>query len=54
MHWVVDQTGSTAHDDVIAATLAWNERKRQLFSNDQIVLALKTLESKGWIAQAGA
>lgn len=51
VHWVVQQLGARNPESVVAATHAWNERKRR-FSPEQIHLALDVLQSKGWLAVA--
>ena len=52
VHWVIEEIGCAADADVIRATYAWNERKKQ-FSHDQIVLARDTLCDRGWIERLG-
>lgn len=49
VHWVVKQLGANSPEEVVAATYAWNDRKRR-FSPRQIRLALDVLQSKGWLA----
>jgi len=48
VHWVVSDENAHTVDDVVSRTYAWNERKRQ-FTERQIALAVKALESQGWI-----
>jgi hypothetical protein len=48
VHWIANHGGARSLDEVIAATYAWGERKRQ-FTPDQIALALDVLTSKGWL-----
>lgn len=49
VHWVVRQLAAATPEEVVAATYAWNDRKRR-FSPRQIRLALDVLKSKGWFA----
>ncbi|HTT80984.1 MAG TPA: macro domain-containing protein, partial [Stellaceae bacterium] len=49
VHWVVLRKTATTPEEVVAATYAWNDRKRR-FSPRQIRLALDVLRSKGWLA----
>lgn len=53
VHWVASHSLSQDLDSIIAATYAWNERKRQ-FSAEQIALALDVLSNKGWLPQSKA
>lgn len=48
VHWIASRERVTSDDDLTNLTYAWNERKRQ-FSPDQIGLARRVLEEKGWI-----
>lgn len=48
VHWVTAHKGAVSGSEVIQATYAWAERKRQ-FSTGQIQLALDTLARKSWI-----
>lgn len=48
VHWVAQHIKSKTPDKVIAETYAWGDRKRQ-FSPQQIELALKVLDSQGWL-----
>lgn len=49
VHWVTTRENATSPEDAIAKVYAWNERKRR-FSPRQIGIALRTLQSKGWLA----
>lgn len=53
VHWVSSPGPAASHDDVVARTYAWGERKRQ-FSERQIDVALRTLRAKGWLAGGAA
>ncbi|MDI1287056.1 MAG: macro domain-containing protein [Reyranella sp.] len=48
VHWVVRHGAGRAREDVIAATYAWGDRKRQ-FSAGQIGIALDALTTRGWL-----
>ena len=49
VHWIAQHDSDAhSHEDVVAKTYAWNDRKRQ-FSPRQIGIALKVLAEKGWI-----
>jgi O-acetyl-ADP-ribose deacetylase (regulator of RNase III) len=48
VHWVVCQNSTLGVEPVIAATYAWNERKKQ-FTERQIMLALDVLTRKQWL-----
>lgn len=48
VHWVVNENSSATDDEIITLTYAWNQRK-EMFSERQIRIALKTLRNKGWI-----
>ena len=47
VHWVLVRDNPTSHDDLVARTYAWHERKKQ-FSPRQIGLAADVLRDKGW------
>lgn len=49
VHWVSTYEGATSEEDAIAHTYAWGERKRQ-FSRQQVLLAQRVLEERGWMA----
>ena len=49
VHWVSEREGAASDEDTIAATYAWDSRKRR-FSRKQILLARRVLEERGWIA----
>lgn len=51
VHWVATRGGVTTVEDVIAQTYAWGDRKRQ-FTEEQLRLAFKVLEVKGWLPAA--
>ncbi len=53
VHWVAKHDGVRAAEDVVAATYAWGDRKRQ-FSPQQIHLALDVLKKKAWVADIQA
>lgn len=48
VHWVVKHESPCSLGELMQATYAWNERKRQ-FTNRQIELAASVLETQGWI-----
>lgn len=48
VHWVATRERAMTAEQVVAATYAWNKRKRQ-FSPRQIELAWAVLHSKGWL-----
>ncbi|TVR55951.1 MAG: Appr-1-p processing protein [Spirochaetaceae bacterium] len=48
VHWVMTRQGAVHHDEVVARTYAWNDRKRQ-FTPRQIGIAVDRLTSKGWV-----
>jgi O-acetyl-ADP-ribose deacetylase (regulator of RNase III) len=48
VHWVMKREDVCTPDDVIAATYAWNQRKRQ-FSPRQINIAINVLSQKHWV-----
>ena len=47
VHWVLVRDNPSSHDDLVARTYAWHERKKQ-FSPRQIGLAADVLRDKGW------
>ena len=47
VHWVLVRDNPPSHDDLVALTYAWNERKKR-FSPRQIGLAADVLRNKGW------
>ncbi len=49
VHWVAKHESPHSVNDLVKATHAWNERKRQ-FTPRQIELAATALETNGWIA----
>lgn len=49
VHWVAKHEPVHSINDLVTATHAWNERKRQ-FTPRQIELAATALETNGWIA----
>ena len=51
VHWVMNNEGARALDDVVTQTYAWNDRKKQ-FSRRQIKLVVDVLSRKGWIENA--
>ena len=48
VHWVAKHEEADTVEKAIAATYAWNDRKRQ-FSERQIQLAFDTLREQGWL-----
>lgn len=48
VHWVVKHESPRSLGELIQATYAWNERKKQ-FTKRQIELAAAVLEAQGWI-----
>jgi O-acetyl-ADP-ribose deacetylase (regulator of RNase III) len=50
VHWVVTREGAKTPDEAIAATYAWNERKR-MFKPDHLRKAWDVLQQKGWFPQ---
>ena len=53
VHWVVVKRPSATDEEVIADTYAWGLHKRQ-FSERQILLVLRVLRDKGWLATSQA
>ncbi len=53
VHWVLEHDVPASPDEIVAATYAWNERKRRFFPQ-QIELAADVLNEKGWVAGVGA
>jgi O-acetyl-ADP-ribose deacetylase (regulator of RNase III) len=51
VHWTTTRTEARTEEDVIAATSAWSERKRQ-FSERQIALALGVLAKGDWLSRS--
>ncbi len=49
VHWVLEHDAPVSSEEVIAATYAWNERKKRFFPR-QIELAVGVLTAKGWTA----
>lgn len=49
VHWISRKEDASSLEKVIAATYAWNDRKKR-FTPRQIELALGVLASKGWIS----
>lgn len=49
VYWVASRNLHKTEEEIVALTYAWNSRKRQLFSNRQILLALQTLNRQEWI-----
>ncbi|EME67973.1 hypothetical protein H261_20799 [Paramagnetospirillum caucaseum] len=47
-HWVATRGNAKSLDDIVTATYAWNERKRQ-FNQRQIALAVQVMAAKGWV-----
>ena len=53
VHWILENDAPASREELIAATYAWNERKRH-FSPRQIELAAGVLTEKGWVTGVGA
>lgn len=53
VHWIVVEENVGSPDEVIEHTYAWNKRKEQ-FSERQILLAIDVLAEKNWIERPGA
>lgn len=53
VHWVMTRENAVSAEDTMAKVYAWNERKKR-FSPRQIDIALRTLQSNGWIVQSSA
>jgi hypothetical protein len=53
VHWVATRQGARSVDELAAVTYSWNERKRR-FTREQIQLASRVLDEKGWLGAAGA
>lgn len=51
VHWVATREKTVGVEDAIEKVYAWNDRKKN-FSRRQIGIALKTLQSSGWLANA--
>jgi O-acetyl-ADP-ribose deacetylase (regulator of RNase III) len=51
VHWLGVHEGLTSKDEIVRATYAWAERKRQ-FSERQIHLAVDVLERNGWFRRS--
>jgi O-acetyl-ADP-ribose deacetylase (regulator of RNase III) len=49
VHWVINNEGAVALDDVVTKTYDWNERKKR-FSRGQIALAADLLRTTHWVA----
>jgi O-acetyl-ADP-ribose deacetylase (regulator of RNase III) len=56
VHWVAckDQPAAQNEKDAVSAVHAWNERKKNLFKPEHIVLAWQRLVQLGWISAPGA
>ena len=54
VHWVASQEQYTTDSEIIARTYKWSARKQDLLSERQILLALRTLEDKGWVRKTSA
>ncbi len=53
VHWVMTREGADTEEATVVATYAWGERKRR-FSRDQILLARRVLEDRGFGAGSQA
>jgi O-acetyl-ADP-ribose deacetylase (regulator of RNase III) len=49
VHWVISHEDARTETEVLKRVYDWNERKKR-FSRRQIGLALRILESKGWVS----
>lgn len=54
VHWVATRELVSAPEDIVRAVHAWNPRKRDLFNERQIRIALERLASSGWLPRADA
>ena len=52
VHWVASREPYKTDGEIVARTYNWSERKRRLLSERQILLALRTLEDKGWVSRS--
>ncbi|MBK9577100.1 MAG: macro domain-containing protein [Fibrobacteres bacterium] len=52
VHWVTAHEGLRKLPEVVDAIHSWNTRKREKFTPNQIGIALRHLESHGWLPQA--
>jgi len=50
VHWSVIYEKASTVNEVFRLVYDWNERKKQMFSERQIRIALKNLYEKGWLA----
>ncbi len=48
VHWLLNKEKISTLDELVDATYAWHERKKQ-FTRRQIALAANTLAEKGWV-----
>ena len=53
VHWVAIHEGASDPGSAMHLIYDWNDRKKNLFSEQQIVLAWRVLLSKDWIATDG-
>lgn len=53
VHWVATRGGAHSDDALVSGTYAWADRKRR-FSRQQIQLARRVLEEKGWLSATTA
>lgn len=51
VHWVATREGATNADVAAAALYEWSDRKRR-FSRDQIAIAWRALDDRGWLLDA--
>jgi O-acetyl-ADP-ribose deacetylase (regulator of RNase III) len=49
VHWVASKSQTGRAEEIISATYAWNERKKQ-FTERQIRLAIQVLSDKDWLS----
>lgn len=54
VHWVASRKPYKTEREIVARVYSWSDRKRRLLSERQILLALRTLEDKGWLATTSA
>lgn len=51
VHWVATREGADTSEKAFAGVHGWNDRKK-MFTERQVAIAFKTLESKGWLTAA--
>lgn len=48
VHWVMTREAAATPEEAVAKTYAWNKRKRDLFTPDQIQAAQEAIRQRGW------